>query len=241
MAPPSDWQAAPGTGGSAARRRRSPIRTAVAWAPGTGSAQMPNDSVHGGAGGNPHGGSASAHAGGAGPMVADATPKTTAPSTLEKLPDGRLVLGPFTHRAPKEWTGKPVTSSMRAAHFELSAKAGEEAELVVFYFGSGGAGGVEANVDRWLGQFAQPDGKPSKDVAKIEKTKIAGQDAVTVSVAGHFATTQMPGGPPPIDMKDGAMLAAIVNSPSGPYYFKLTGARRPSTRTSPGSRRCWRR
>jgi hypothetical protein len=229
MAPSSDWQATqqgsaqPGAephGGGQGDGAGNPHG-------GVGSAQMPNDSIHGGMGsGNPHGGSASAHGGGQGPMVADATPKTTAPATLEKLPDGRHVLGPFTLVAPKEWTIKPVTSSMRAAHFELSAKPGEEAELVVYFFGASGAGGVQANVDRWLGQFAQADGKPSKDVAKIEQTKIAGMDATTVSVAGHFTTTQMPGGPPPIDMPDGALLAAIVTSPSGPYYFKLTGRKK---------------
>jgi hypothetical protein len=172
---------------------------------------------------NPHGGT-DPHGGMAGgpPPMAQPTPA----ATLEKLPDGRVVLGPFTLVAPKEWTVKPVTSSMRAAHFELSAKPGEEAELVVFYFGEGGAGGVEANIERWLGQFTQPDGKPSKDVAKIEKTKVAGQDATMVAVTGRYATSQMPGGPPPVDMQDGALIAAIVSSPKGPYYFKLTGRKK---------------
>lgn len=153
-------------------------------------------------------------------------PEKTAPATLEKLSDGRVVLGPFTLVAPKEWTIKPVTSSMRAAHFEVSGKAGEEAELVVFYFGEGGAGGVEANLERWLGQFTQPDGKPSKDVAKIEKTKFAGQEATVVSVTGRYTTSQMAGGPPPVDVALGAMIGAIVASPSGPYYFKLTGVKK---------------
>jgi hypothetical protein len=36
----------------------------------------------------------------------------------------------------------------------------------------------------------------------------------------------MPGGPPPVDMEDAMLLAAIVNSPSGPYYFKGTGAKK---------------
>lgn len=153
------------------------------------------------------------------------TPAQTAPKTLETLPDGRAALGPFTFEVPNEWTSKPVTSSMRAAHFELAAKPGEQAELVVYYFGEGGAGGVAANLERWLGQFSQPDGKPSKDVAKIENPKVAGQDATLVSVTGRYATSQMPGGPPPVDVADGAMIGAIVSSPAGPYYFKLTGSK----------------
>jgi len=90
----------------------------------------------------------------------------------------------------------------------------------------GGAGGVEANLERWLGQISQPDGKPSKDIAKIERTKIANQEATIVSVAGRLTTQQMPGGPAPVDMADAMLLAAIVNSPTGPYYFKATGSKK---------------
>jgi hypothetical protein len=114
---------------------------------------------------------------------------------------------------------------MRAAQFDLDAKELGAHELVIYYFGKGGAGGVEANLERWLGQITQPDGKPSKDVAKIEKTKLAGQDATLVSVTGNYKTQQMPGGPPPVDKTNQTMLGAIVDSPEGPYYFKLVGAK----------------
>lgn len=208
-----------------------------------GGAGGPAGGAMGGAGGaNPHGnmgGGADPHAGvpgappigGGGPAMGGgggdpSQPVKTAPKTLEKTADGRSVLGPFTLEVPKEWAEKPVTSSMRAAQFTLSDKAGEQAELVVFYFGEGGAGGVEANLDRWLGQVSQPDGKSSKDVAKIEKLKIAGQDATIVSVAGRLTTSQMPGGPPPVDMPDAMLLGGIVGSPAGPYYFKLTGSKK---------------
>jgi hypothetical protein len=166
-------------------------------------------------GGAPHGGG-SPHGGGMDPS----TPSKTAARTLEKTADGTSVLGPFTLQVPKEWTEKGVTSSMRAAQFELAA---DGAELVIYYFGEGGAGGVEANLERWLGQISQPDGKPTKERAKIEKTKVAGQDATTVSVTGRYTTSMMPGGPPPVDKTDQMLLGAIVGSPQGPYYFKLVG------------------
>jgi hypothetical protein len=162
------------------------------------------------AGGSPHGG----------PMASP-----TEPRALEKLSDGRLVMGPFSLAAPAAWTMKPVTSNMRAADFVLSDKPGAEAELVVTHFGAQGAGSIDENVDRWLGQIQQPDGKPSRDVAKIEKTQFAGQDATVVSVAGRYVSGGMPGGSGPVDKPDQALLAAIVGSPSGPYYFKLVGAK----------------
>lgn len=172
----------------------------------------------GGMGGaDPHGGAA---------PQPNVVPQQTTPKSLDKLADGRSVLGPFTFVAPKEWVEKPITSSMRAAQYTWSEKSGEQAELVVYYFGEGGAGGVEANLERWLGQITQANGKPSKDIAKIEKTKIAGQEATVVSVGGRLTTQQMPGGPAPVDMADAMLLAAIVNSPTGPYYFKATGSKK---------------
>jgi hypothetical protein len=153
------------------------------------------------------------------------TSEPTGPRTLDKLPDGRLALGPFSLAAPADWTIKPVTSKMRAADFVLPAKAGADAELIVYYFGPSGAGSVDDNLDRWLGQFQQPDGKKSRDAAKIEKTQFAGQDATFESVTGRFVAQAMPGATEAVDKQDQALLAAIVASPSGPYYFKLVGAR----------------
>ncbi len=156
------------------------------------------------------------------------TAQKTEPKLLEKLPDGRSVIGPFSLVVPKEWTVKPVTSSMRAADFivsDVSAKPGQEAELIVYYFGETGAGSIEDNLDRWLGQFQQASGKPSKDVAKIEKSKIAGEDVTTVSVTGRYVAAAMPGSSDTVDKQDQSLLASIIGSPSGPYYFKLVGAK----------------
>lgn len=176
--------------------------------------------------GNPHAGMDMSGGGGGGDPHAGAMQSKTAPRTLEKLPDGRVALGPFAATPPKEWTEKPVTGSMRAAQYQLSDQSGAEAELVIYYFGDGGAGSVQANLDRWIDQFVQPDGKQSKDVAKVEQTKFGGQEATFVSLTGRYVTTTMPGGGDPIDRKDQAMLAAIVASPKGPYYFKLVGAKK---------------
>jgi hypothetical protein len=167
---------------------------------------------------------AGAHA--AAPSNAHGTPPAaaqTAPRALEKLADGRVVLGPFSMVVPAGWTEKASTSSMRAAQFQLPAQSGE-AEVVVYHFGETGAGSVQANIDRWLGQFKQPDDKPSKDVAKIEKAQLAGQEASLVSVSGRYVAPAMPGGAP-VDKPDQALVAAIVPSPKGPYYFRLVGSK----------------
>ncbi|HSJ99970.1 MAG TPA: hypothetical protein VK932_01970 [Kofleriaceae bacterium] len=221
LPPASDWSAPPaGSQGAAPAAPGNPSANPHAnpHGPGMGGGNPHAGVDMGGAGGNPHAGvDMSGGGAAAGPMAQKTTPRT-----LEKLPDGRFALGPFSVAVPAGWTEKAITSSMRTAQFALPGPAGE-AELVVYYFGEGGAGGVQANLDRWLDQFQQPSGKASKDVAKVEKTKLGGQEATLVSVSGRYVTTTMPGGGDPVDKADQALIGAIVESPRGPYYFKLVG------------------
>jgi hypothetical protein len=150
-------------------------------------------------------------------------PQQVAPRALDKLANGRVALGPFSLVVPANWQERPSTSNMRAAEFQLTGNAGK-AEVIVYYFGESGAGTVQDNVDRWVNQFKQEDGKSSGEVAKIEQTKFAGQDAHLVSVSGHYVAPAMPGGEA-VDKPDQSLVAAIVASPHGPYYFRLIGDR----------------
>ena len=217
LPPATDWQSGTAPAGSNAPATAAPPNPHA----GVDNPHAGVDNPHAGVD-NPHAGVDNPHAGMAGDPHGGSVPAQTGPKTLDKLGDGRLALGPFSIVAPADWTTKPVTSSMRAADFVLPGKAGE-AELIVYYFGSGGAGSIDDNVNRWLDQFQQPDGKSSRDAARIEKIKFAGQDATYVSVTGRYVNQGMPGGGGPVDKPDQALLAAIVGSPSGPYYFKLVG------------------
>ncbi len=146
----------------------------------------------------------------------------SSPASAPQAPEPAraVALGPFTCAPPAEWTSTPPTSKMRTAQFRVA----DDAELIVFYFGQGGAGSVDANVDRWLGQFTQPDGSPARDTAKIEHPTIAGQPATLLFVWGHYVAEAMPGRDA-IDKQNQALLAAIVSSPEGPYFFELKGGK----------------
>src|SRR5262249_19826125 len=154
LPPASDWSGTAGSG--AANPHGDNPHAGMTANPQAAPANPHGDNPHAGMAANPH----------AGPG-----PEQGAPRTLDKLADRRLQLGPFTVAAPADWTSKPVSTSMRAADFVLPGKPGADAELIVYYFGADGAGSVEDNINRWLDQFEQPGGKPSRDVAKIEKTK----------------------------------------------------------------------
>jgi len=113
---------------------------------------------------------------------------------------------------------------MRKATYVIPHAAGEkdDGELGVFYFGPGQGGAVEANVDRWVKQF--PDAK-LEDVKRADRSS-NGLVTHTVEIeSASFAAGAM-GMTPKSDAKlrsGYALLGAIVETPGGPYFFKLTG------------------
>ncbi len=146
--------------------------------------------------------------------------ETPAPKPVE-LGEAKA-LGSISVKAPAAWKSSPPTSNMRRAQWDIGV--GEKAsQLVIFYFGKNGAGSVQSNLDRWFGQFEQADGKPSKEAAKVEETKIADLKVTRAEVAGRFVAQVRPGAQERHDKPEYQMLAAIVEAPDGPYYFKLDG------------------
>jgi len=115
--------------------------------------------------------------------------------------------------APPGWKAgeqKP----MRAATYTV-----DDAECVVYFFGQGQGGGVQANIDRWKGQFSQ-NGQPAE--AKTAKRTIHGLPVTTVDISGNYAGMGPMGGAsaPKAGYR---MLGAIVENPGGNLFLKFTG------------------
>ena len=126
---------------------------------------------------------------------------------------------------PAGWTSRPPASSMRVAEFTLPKIAGdaEDGELVLYYFGGTG-GTVQANLDRWIGQITQPDGRASKDVATTTTMKTTSGLSVTlVDVSGTYVAEVTPGSKERLNKPGFRLRAAVVETPTGPYFVKLTG------------------
>jgi len=72
-------------------------------------------------------------------------------------------------KLPKSWKQSDATRPMRLATFEVPAAEGdkENSEFVVSSF-AGGGGGVDANISRWVGQFA-PEGRKAWSRERPEK------------------------------------------------------------------------
>lgn len=113
---------------------------------------------------------------------------------------------------------------MRVAQHLLPREAGdsEDGELVVYYFGGQG-GTVQANLDRWLAQIQQPDGRPSKAVATTEQLRINGLTMTVLDVSGRYVAEVAPGSPTKLDKPGFRLKAVVIETPTGPYFVKLTG------------------
>ena len=125
---------------------------------------------------------------------------------------------------PEGWTSKPLSSKMRVADFVLPRAEGdsEDASLVVTFFGGQG-GTVQANLDRWLGQMAQPDGRPSKDVAKISNLRTNDLTLTIMDLPGTFVAETAPGSSEHFNKPGFHLRAAVIEGKGGPFFVRLVG------------------
>jgi hypothetical protein len=130
-------------------------------------------------------------------------------------------VGDFTFTRPAKWETVTPSSQMRAAQLKVpGADDKSSAEVVFFQFGAGQGGSVEANVDRWLGQFAEPREKLN---SKVENLTVGKTKLTYVSGEGTYKGG-MPGGPPATAQPDYALLGAIVGNPGDNLIFvRMTG------------------
>ncbi len=139
--------------------------------------------------------------------------------------DRQKVLGPFTLEVPSGWVEQTPRSRMRRAQFALPRESGdsEDGELTVFYFGMGQGGSTDANINRWIGQVGQPDGSSSRAKAKIRESDVSGFRMTEVDVSGTLKASNMPGAPQRPARTGYRLMGAVLESPQGPWFFKLVG------------------
>jgi hypothetical protein len=127
--------------------------------------------------------------------------------------------------APDGWVPKTPSSTMRLAEFALPKVAGdaEDATATVYFFGGQG-GSVQANLDRWIGQMAQPGGGSSKDTARTTTLASTGGLKITlVDVSGTYVAEMTPGSAERFNKPGFRQLAAVVDTPAGPHFVKVVG------------------
>ena len=127
---------------------------------------------------------------------------------LSTLPQDEKVI---KFEAPKEWTKETPSSRMRKAQYKIpdKEKKAKDAEFALFYFGAN-AGTIDANLKRWAGQMGQASATPEK---------IEGACKITlVDLKGTYQER------PDVDpIENARMLAAVVETADGPWFFKIVG------------------
>lgn len=154
----------------------------------------------------------------------------TASRDFRTLQSPQSAAGELRYKTPEAWITEKPTSNMRVAQYRLPKAEGdsEDASVVLYYFGQGQGGTAQANIDRWINQMQQPDGHPSKERAKAETRTVNGLQVTTVDVVGTYSGGMGPGGMAPAGETSGnksnyRLRAAIVETPKGSYFVKLTG------------------
>ena len=129
------------------------------------------------------------------------------------IADGKLQL-----TAPKPWTRKEPQTSIVEHEFAIPPVEGDEqgGRMTVM----GALGSIDANIDRWKGQFSQPGGE---DKSRIKKKQVAGLDVHLVDISGTFKDMRGPFAPA-TERPNYRMLAAIIETKNaGNYFVKFYG------------------
>ena len=180
----------------------------------TGTAELPP-------GHPPIGGAAAPTAG-----TSDASGATGAAGLPSSHPPVPGVTTELKFDSPTDWKPTAVRSTMRKAQFVLPRAEGdaEDGEMILFYFGRTEGGSVADNLTRWRDMFKTADGaKIGDDAVKTETFEANGLKVTLLEVSGRYAPSAMPGSAPQQPRDNFRMLAAVVETPNGPWFFRGTG------------------
>lgn len=127
------------------------------------------------------------------------------------VPAARPPVALISFAAPTGWVKEEPASNMRKAQYRVPDKSKNEkdAEMVVFYFGAN-FGNLNANIRRWGDQMGADEPKPQVLEGKCKVT--------LVDLSGTYSGDSQAG-----SIENARMLAAVVEAPDGPWYFKFVG------------------
>jgi len=144
----------------------------------------------------------------------DMPPKKEDAASLDTT-GGELKLDEVTFTAPAGWGRKEVQGGFVDAEYVLPKPEGESADGRLTISRAGGA--IEANLERWRGQFG---GKPEKE--SREEIEVAGVKVLLIDMSGEFADQRGPFAPP--TKRPGyRMFAAILPIGAQNHFVKATG------------------
>lgn len=158
-------------------------------------------------------------------MTADPV-ETTEPAPVDTMPAPDEEPAAITWKPPAGWQVAQNPNPMRIATYHPPPAKGDPpgAEVIVARAG----GSVDANIDRWLGQFDAPENQSRS------KTKVAGFDTTFVEVSGTYEGGMSMNDPSPKPEPGWTLRGAIVETPGTSYFFKMIGPNATIAAARPG-------
>ena len=142
--------------------------------------------------------------------------------TVKPYNNSHLKSGELKYRAPKAWTQEKPKMPMRLDQYRITPQGSIlEATLSVYTF-PGMVGGVDANLERWIGQF-KDDGK--RELGEIQQFNYRGLPVTIVYISGTYVRSLAPmlANAPTEEVSNQGLLAAIVELKEKKYFFKMIG------------------
>lgn len=123
----------------------------------------------------------------------------------------------LTFEKPAQWAWQQPSMRFRTLQYSVPGFDGSgDAELIFSVFGAGDGGPVDANIDRWVGQFSGQDGAPPR-VERSQMT-VQGMSVSYVELEGSYAGM---GAAAP--RAGWAQLGAIMQAPGRNVFIRLLG------------------
>lgn len=136
------------------------------------------------------------------------------------LAEQQVSLLGYTASVPDHWVAETPKSEMRKLQFKVPASAGDGAELIVYYFGPGQGGTLEANIERWQSQFQGPDGAAVTPIVTAIGSEAI--PATLVELSGRYGRS-VGMGPSDAVLEDRMLLAGIIETPEGNLFPQMHG------------------
>jgi hypothetical protein len=121
---------------------------------------------------------------------------------------------------PPSWQTIPNASAMRLATYDIAHAQGDPEDPQVTVIRAGGD--TESNVQRWIGQFDAPAGK----TAQRSERNVSGFKVSLLAIEGTYSGGMGMGGGGSGPQEGWALVGAIVETPAGSYFFKMTGPKK---------------
>ncbi len=140
-------------------------------------------------------------------------------SPLKQYDTSKLAPGHLVYQAPETWEKISPTNEMRLDEYVIDAPTNTVASV---YFFDGMRGALEANLQRWKSQFKDDDTR-----VLLQKKQYNRKDlALTIyHLTGTYLEKLDPMDPQSTikEIKDYALLAAVVEMKKGTWFFKILG------------------